>query len=91
MPTISIGVLSFSASIALGLLYVASLLIRHIIAWIKRSDPPRERALVVLLIVLVFGFGAGSLLQGAWDNSADCRASGGAPATCVVFPQGHQS
>ena len=84
MNHFAFGMLSAIGAIAFPALYVATRFLRGFGAWVQRSEAPRERFMVMVVITAVFGFFAGSLAQSLWNQAQICRAEGQALIPCTL-------
>jgi Kef-type K+ transport system membrane component KefB len=84
MLDFSVGLVSFAAAFLLLAFYLLSYLGRWAGAWLNRTSPPKERVLIIAIILIVVGFAIGSLMQPLWDKVNMCRSNGYSGAVCLV-------
>ncbi len=81
----SIGVVSLVLAVLALVMYLLSRLVRRFIAWINRTEPPRERPVPYSVLLFIVGFVVGSFLQPSWDRGMQCRTAGQPVVSCIFF------
>ncbi|MFG0844284.1 hypothetical protein [Pseudomonas sp. FYR_5] len=81
-----IGIFSFVFAVLSVVLYLVYRQVRRGIAYVNRTEPPKERAGFYCVIVAIMGFIAGSLYQPLHERGIACIEASQPVAQCVLFP-----
>ena len=52
-------------------------------AWLQRSEQPKERAVIISIMLAIFGFVLGSVMQAQWEELESCHQNGTKYAVCL--------
>jgi hypothetical protein len=86
MEKFSFGFLSVVFAVGFPLLYFIGYQARRLGAWSKRQTGPGDRVGFFLVVAVLFGFIAGSLIQPLWDRGVACKSNGQLIIPCVFGP-----
>jgi H+/Cl- antiporter ClcA len=78
-----LGMLSLAVPAILVAGYFLKYSFKKVGAWLQRSDQPKERAVIIAIMIAIFGFVLGSVMQAQWEVLESCHKNGTKYAVCL--------
>ncbi len=82
----SVGMMCVYGALVLMVGMALNWLARYIAAYMNRTEKPKDRIVLKIVLAGIAGAVIGGFAQPQWDRGANCRESGGDAIRCLVKP-----
>lgn len=81
-----VGMMCVYGALVLMLVTASNWLWRYISAYMNRTEKPKDRIILKIILAGLAGAVIGGFAQPQWDKGERCREFGGNPIRCVFTP-----